>query len=279
MVAAANTARNLFKTFKEAREKKTVLQKVREYRRYIQVEYESDDYLVKTAEGGADLLKVLQLRHEVFVEEWQGRKTFHGLDVDAYDFNADHLMIFDKRINEVIGTYRLLSSHFTQNFYSMNEFTLSEFMRIPAVKLEMGRACVHPNFRDGVVIDQLWKGLSQYITKSKTEYLFGCSSIKNISPIAISRLFQTFKDQGSWTDEFAIRATYEYEFTGFKPGDCTALDHAEKRALLPPLLRSYLHAGARVYGTPALDRDFSCTDIMTILKWSDLNGRFQSRFG
>ena len=34
---------------------------------------------------------------------------------------------------------------------------------------------------------------------------------------------------------------------------------------MPPLLGSYFKAGAKVYSPPALDRDFSCIDLLTIL--------------
>src|SRR5947208_12946318 len=46
-----------------------------------------------------------------------------------------------------------------------------------------------------------------------------------------------------------------------------ALPISQKREFLPALLRSYLHAGAKVYGWPALDLDFACTDLLTILDW------------
>lgn len=143
----------------------------------------------------------------------------------------------------------------------------------------MGRACVHENFRDGNVIDLLWKGLTQYIVKTKTEFLFGCSSVKTENAAVISSLYKTLKDQGSWSDDYSIRATDDYDFPRFDMETALPLSLAEKRPLIPPLLRSYLHGGAMVYGMPALDRDFACTDMFTILDWSRLNRRFQSRFG
>src|SRR5690606_22570614 len=122
--------------------------------------------------NGSELLKILQLRHDIFVKEWQGRKTYHGLDVDNYDFAGDHLMIIDKSNNEVVGTYRLLCSKFTDRFYSQSEFHMDEFLRWPVVKLELGRACVHPQYRDGSTIDLLWKGLTRYIDEVEARYLF-----------------------------------------------------------------------------------------------------------
>ncbi len=273
----AATAKNLIRTFHEARQKKSWYLKLREYRRFIEINYESEDFLVTTAAGGPELLKVLQLRHEVFVEEWQGRRTFHRLDVDDYDFNADHLLIINKHNGEIAGTYRLLSSHFTRDFYSSSQFHLGDFLRLPKIKLELGRACVKPQYRDGQAIDLLWKGLGQYIAKTQTQLLFGCSSIKTINADSISRLYRTLIEQGSWTDDFSIRTAEDYHFEGFHPENAPVLDVKQKRDLLPPLLRSYLHAGAKVYGAPALDRDFQCTDLFTVLDWSQLNPRFQSR--
>lgn len=271
-------AKRLIRTFQEARQKKSLIHRVREHRGFVDVEYETEDFRVTTARSGPEMLKVLQLRHEVFIEEWQGRRAFHGLDVDDYDFRADHLMIIDKRIDEVVGTYRLLSSHFTHDFYSSSEFELTKFLMKPAVKLEMGRACIHSNYRNGATIDLLWKGLARYIEATKTEYLFGCSSLKSMEPMMVNRLYRTLHEQEGFSDEYQIRPTFDYRFPGFLCAHPEPLTAMERRELMPPLLRSYLNAGAKVYGWPALDRDFACTDLLTILDWKRLNPRFKSRF-
>ncbi|MBX3021181.1 MAG: GNAT family N-acetyltransferase [Bdellovibrionales bacterium] len=277
-MSATVLAKSLFRSFQEARQKKSLLQQVREYRGFVHIHYETDQFIVETARTSHQLLKVLELRHEIFVEEWQGRRAYHGLDVDQYDFMADHLLIIDKSLAEVVGTYRLLSSHFTNRFYSASEFDLTEFLRIPAVKLELGRACVHPTYRNGQAIELLWKGLSRYIAKTKTEYLFGCSSVKSTSADVVGQIIHLMHADGQWSDEFEIRPTEDYHFPGFPRAAGEPMTTAQRKALLPPLLRSYLHAGAQVYGFPALDRDFECTDMLTILDWNRLNPRFKSRF-
>ena len=144
-----------------------------------------------------------------------GPAGFHGLDVDQFDFNADHLMIVDKRLNEVVGTYRLMSSHFTHDFYSASEFEIDDFIRMPTVKLELGRACVHTGYRDGSTIDLLWKGLTRYIFATKTEFLFGCASIKSMDPLLMVRLYKTLRDQEMWRDDYRIRASWDHQFPGF----------------------------------------------------------------
>lgn len=277
-MGAQATALRLIQNFIQAKQKRSIYAQVRSYRGYVPIRYESDDYIVTTAQAPHELFKVLELRHRVFIEEWQGRRELHGLDVDDYDFIADHLMITCKKSGDVVGTYRMLSSHFAAQFYSSQEFAIDYFLRLPGVKLELGRACVHPDYRDGGSIDVLWKGLTQYIFKTKTEYLFGCSSVKSEDATLISRLYHGLRVSEQWSDAFHVRATPEYDFAGFDPLCSQPLNPQEKRELMPPLLRSYLHAGAKVYGHPALDRDFACTDLLTILDWKKLNPRFQSRF-
>lgn len=275
---SAAVAKRLFQPLMEATRKRTLLHRVREYRGFVDICYETPEFKVSTAMTGQRLLKALELRHEVFIEEWQGRKAWHRMDVDDYDFSADHLLIEHKASGEVVGTYRLLSSHFTSDFYTSSEFDLSRFLRVPAVKLEMGRACIQAQYRNGATIDILWKGLSQYVEATKTEFLFGCSSIKSLEAPMISRLFRTLAEQGAWCDEYLARPTEDYVLNGFSRLNAEPLTPTEKRELLPPLLRSYIQAGARVHGLPAADLDFGCTDLLTILEWRNLNPRFQSRF-
>ena len=45
--------------------------------------------------------------------------------------------------------------------------------------------------------------------------------------------------------------------------------------LIPPLLKSYLKAGSKVCGEPALDRKFRCVDFLTILDVKLLSNSFQ----
>ena len=50
------------------------------------------------------------------------------------------------------------------------------------------------------------------------------------------------------------------------------------KKLLPPLLRSYLQAGSKVHGAPALDKDFQCIDLLTILDLRSVQGSYARRY-
>ena len=277
MIAQA-TARKMMQTFREVKAKRSILSRIREFKNHVSLLIEHDDFMVKTVESPSELTRVLQLRHEIFIEEWQGRKAFHEMDVDDYDFSADHLVILQKSTQEMIGTYRLLCSNFTDEFYSSSEFYLRDFLQHPFTQLELGRACIKMSHRNGNTIDLLWKGLAQYATMVKARYLFGCSSIKSVSPKILSDLYYDLGREGHLSNEYDISPTEKYLMPGFNLNLGQSMTPQDKKSFMPPLLRSYLNAGAKVYGEPALDRDFGCCDLLTILDLSQLSGRYKARY-
>jgi len=46
----------------------------------------------------------------------------------------------------------------------------------------------------------------------------------------------------------------------------------------PKLLRAYLALGAKICGTPAIDREFKTIDFLTIVDLANLPDRVRSRF-
>ena len=239
---------------------------------------ESEDFTIKTASTLDDLKLALKLRHKVFLEEGLGRSHETGLEFDDYDHMADHLMIIDNSSGEAIGTYRLISSKFAEKFYSQGEFNLDKFLSLDGIKLELGRACTHIEHRTGRTMDLLWQGLSRYIVETDTRFLFGCSSIDSMDPKVVFSVLKSLAGRESVSHDFAIAPTVKYTF---EKADMHFTDAEEDKRILrtlPPLLRSYLHAGSKVHGFPALDKDFECADMFTILDLRDLNKKFQERY-
>ncbi len=245
----------------------------------LHVQFEGDGFLVKTAETQSEFINVLKLRHEIFIREWQGREKESGLDLEPFDYSGDHLLIIRKVDQMLVGTYRLLCSNFVESFYSQDEFQMDQFLKSEGIKLELGRACIHHEFRNGITIDLLWKGLARYISASKADYLFGCSSVKTVDHVVFEALYFELSKKHQWLHEFDICSTSKYKFETFKFNNKSeSADGKKLRELLPPLLRSYLQAGAAVYGEPAHDKVFSCVDLLTILDLKKLNRRFRERF-
>lgn len=246
------------------------------YRPLFKIHLESSQYILKTATSMDELISVFSLRHSIFLEHTEGGGHADGYDLDQFDDQCDHLIIIDKQTDEICGTYRVLTSLTADNFYSETEFKMKKFLATPGVKMELGRACIHHNHRNGSVIDLLWRGIGMYVQKSGAEYLFGCSSVKSTDINTAFALFQELSQSELLSDEYEIRSygNFEVDFSDLRP----ALLEVDSKRLLPPLLRSYFSAGAKVYGTPALDIEFECFDFLTILKLTELSASFKRRY-
>jgi len=240
---------------------------------------EAEDFIIKIADTAEDINKAQKLRHKIFLEEGLNRSHETGLDFDEYDQIADHLMIIDKTSGEAVGTYRLISSRFSQKFYSQGEFNLDHFLKTGGAKLEMGRACTHMDFRNGRTMDLLWFGLSRYIRESRTLYLFGCSSVVTQDENVMFSMLKSLQKHDQLKFDHGIHPIGNFVW----PNSQQLLDKAQPmdgfKKELPPLLRSYLHAGSFVHGMPAWDVDFLCYDLLTILDLRNLNPKFDARYG
>lgn len=235
-----------------------------------------DSYTVKTAETPKELRSVLELRNRVFWQERLGSPAKNTADFDRFDLLADHILLIEKTSGEVIGTYRLISSLFSKEFYTQTEFELDQFLQSPQVKLELSRACIHENFRSGSTISLVWKGLARYIQLSQSEFLFGCSSVDTTHAYIANALVEKLRPEFG-SEEFSIRPKIEFQFGKMaRPPKLAFVENCDE--LIPPLLGSYLKAGAKLHGQPALDRVMQTTDFLTILKVSTMNEKYKRRF-
>jgi len=251
--------------------------RMKDFRAHIPILIEKKNYIVKTADSTEELHQALKLRHTVFISELLHRNKKNGMDRDRFDRSCDHLLIIDRRDGKVIGTYRLQSSLHTRKWYTATEFHMRRIVkRLPGNKLELGRACVHPDHRNGITIALLWEGIAAYVAASETTYMFGCSSIKTMDREEIRSIYYYLKQNGHTSDDHRVRPRIKFRVPGMKghvrrhPIHPTLLDHGSYREKIPSLLHSYLRAGAKVCGIPALDKSFRCIDFLTLLDVRDL---------
>lgn len=241
---------------------------------------ESDKYIIKTADSDDEFNEVLRLRYEVFLKEGLKRKTPIRVDVDRFDFLADHLLIIDKQSQKIVGTYRLISSLFSPDFYSETEFVMHGLMDLPGNKLELGRACTAQGFRSGIAIALLWKGIGRYLSETKSQFLFGCGSVKTVDPVTIARLTKYLKIKNYLNIMPEVHPTTKFEVKDLHAHMRKEIivDEDPISDLLPSLLQSYFKAGAKVVAMPALDRAFKCIDYLTVLDTTQITAAYEKRY-
>jgi putative hemolysin len=246
------------------------LKNTRQLAPWIEMKIESSRYLIKTVDQFSELEEVFRLRSEIFSEEYGRNPPVSGLDVDRFDLTCDHLIIVCRKSNQIVGTYRVLCSSFTNHFYSETEFEMEEYLSAPGTKLELGRACITKEHRNGATLALLWKGIMQYASLSGARYLFGCSSVKLNSHSQAEHFKKVLESNGNTSADWNIQPKPQYQFVSTQ-------DTAEEIEI-PPLLRCYLKAGAKVYGFPAYDAEFNCSDFLTIIDLEQMSNAYEKRF-
>jgi putative hemolysin len=233
-------------------------------------------YEVRLATGGRDIRAAQALRFAVFnLELNEGLEgSYHTcLDADPFDAVCDHLLVEEKTTGEVVGTYRLQSgAHALRHlgFYSAQEFAFEPFLPLVPELLELGRACVHRQHRNLIVLRLLWRGIAAYARHCGARYLVGCSSLTSQDPAAGASVYSHLIRHHLAAPRLQTRP---------RPGWACPLDRLlAGTPEVPKLLAAYLALGARICGPPALDREFKTIDFLTVLDLEALPPRAVQRF-
>jgi putative hemolysin len=217
-----------------------------------------------------------RLRYKVFAEEMGARlkPSAEGLDVDIFDNFCEHLLVRDNETLKVIGTYRALPPHQAKQMgclYSDSEFDLTRLRHLRHKMVEVGRSCVHRDYRSGGVIMALWSGLGQYMKKNNYEVMLGCASVQ-------------MGDGGHYAASLAKMLSTEQHLTDieYRVFPRLALPVEELNSSLevepPALIKGYLRLGAKICGNPAWDPDFNTADFLTMLRLDDIHPRYAKHF-
>ena len=127
----------------------------------------SSEFTVSLARTLKEREAAQRLRYEVFIEELggQGKLVDHDrrLEIDHFDEFCDHLVLHDNKRNNVAGVYRVMRRDHADaagGFYSASEYNLSKLISSERSILELGRSCLHRNYRGGTAMYHLWNALA-----------------------------------------------------------------------------------------------------------------------
>ena len=225
-----------------------------------------------------------RLRYQVFANEpgFDIPDNAEGLDADGFDEHCDHLLVRDDRTDQFVGCYRMLPPDKVSaagGYYSATEFDVSAMDPAGQRIVEMGRACVVPDHRNGSVLTLMWAGILHYIQLTGYDWVMGCVSVPmrdtpadppGLNVAAVRNLLLS-KHAGD--PERRVRPYRPVLVDGRGLDDVDA----PARPQLPPLLRGYLRLGAEICGEPAHDPDFGVADFVALLGLETINTRYLER--
>ncbi len=242
----------------------------------IKMKLDLRNFTIETVESAAGLEEVIELRRHSFVEDFVGLTQPDYVDFDNYDLIADHIVVRSKKTGTIVSAYRIINWSLAGKIYSEVQYDLRQFVKLPGNKIELGRAVVHKDHRNGLTLSLVWKGIAQYAALSKARYLCGCASVKtldqNVAESIFWHLSPFFYNQSR---SVAVLPEFQKD-TFFKPAQL--LPWSEVEGFVPPLLKFYLKAGAEILSAPAYDNFFKCVDYFTVLDIEQMNGQHHERY-
>jgi putative hemolysin len=235
-----------------------------------------EDYVSRIVQNDDDVRAAQALRFQVFnleLNEGLEQSYATGRDEDPFDAVCEHLIVEHRPSSAVVGTYRLQTgANAAKNlgYYCAQEFNLETFGPFRASMIELGRACVHPQHRNLVVLGMLWKGIADYARQHDARYLFGCSSLTSQDPAVGAAAYAGLRRKHLAARGWRTQPLPMYE--------CPMLPLAADPVKIPKLLRAYLTLGAKICGPPALDGNFKTIDFLTLLDLQTLSELSWRRF-
>ncbi len=220
-----------------------------------------------------------RLRFEVFAGEMGARLNtpLPGHDVDLFDNYCEHLIVRDQLTQQVIGTYRVLTpvqAKRVGSTYSDTEFDLTRLRSLRERMVELGRSCVHKDYRHGGVIMTLWGALAEFMVRNQLDTMIGCASV----PMLHNGIVSGDAAASIWRQVQATHlAPIEYHVRPRLPLPIAQLD-STLDVEPPALIKGYLRLGAKVLGAPAWDPDFNSADLPMLMRIADLPARYRKHF-
>ena len=243
---------------------------------------------IRLAEAPSEVHSAQALRYAVFYEEMAAKPSAEmaarRMDFDAFDGVADHLLVIDNARGHgaagVVGTYRLIRREAAERiggFYTADEYDIAPILNYSGQVLELGRSCVHADYRTGQIMQLLWRGIAAYVFQHDIELMFGCASFPGTEP-----------------DELALPLSYLYHYHLAPPALRTravasrfvdmqrlAADAIDQRAALsriPPLIKGYLRLGGVIGDGAVIDHQFHTTDVCVVVKTDLVTERYYRHY-
>ncbi len=259
-----------------------------------------NNYEIRLAQTPDEVLACLKLRYEHFIKEYSpddgdnnngvnptnSEDAKNGIDRDKFDDYCAHLIVINHELGEnpadnIIATYRFMRKVYKEQagrWYSSSEFDLSKLAPIEEKVLELGRATVHTDYRNNIVIKLLWQGIANYIQKYDLKYMIGTASFHSTDINDLKETMSFLYHYYPMPDEYDCPAiTDDARDMNLLPKE--QIDPKKALLDLPPVIKGYLRIGGCSFGRSAfIDFPFGCTDVLTFFEFEKASDKYMNHF-
>ena len=245
---------------------------------------------VRLAREPLEIASSQRLRYRVFVEELgasaSGADHDRRLEVDSFDTYFDHMILIDHErkvadpLDLVVGVYRLMPGEVAiaqKGFYGASEYNLTPLIGTGRKLLELGRSCVHPDYRGGAALHHLWNGLAIYVLERQIEILFGVASFTGKRPEDLAQALSYLHHEHLAPKDMRVTAIGP----GATPMDLLPKSQVDLKAAkrdIPALIKAYLRLGGFVGDGAYIDKDFNTLDVCLLMDTARMTARYKDHF-
>jgi putative hemolysin len=229
-----------------------------------------------------------RLREITFREVGEG--TQKKIDLDEFDLYYNHLFIWDRDENQIVGSYRLGKGKDIFYSYGLKGFYLSTLFKIrkdffPIMKesIELGRSFIRKEYQNRPLsLFLLWKGILYFLLKNpEYRYLIGPVSISNnfskfSSSLLVDFLMKNHFDQ-TLSEMVSPRKKFRINFDNLDPSlllkdsdnikslDSLISEIEINHNKVPVLLRQYIAINSKLIGFNVDPKFANCLDGFLIV--------------
>ena len=247
------------------------------------------NFTTRLAETERDLRAAERLRYSVFVEELGGDGPLVDhegrFERDRFDPYYQHLILVDDRrdvdaLDHVVGVYRLLDGAGAEaigQYYSEDEYDLTKLRQSGRRLLELGRSCLHPEYRGGMAMYHIWNALAGIVEKEAIDILFGVASFHGTDVSAHSAALSLLYHQHLAPEDVRVRAR-EAEYQSMDLVSVDEIDRNQAMKDIPALIKAYLRLGGVIGDGAFVDRPFNTIDVCLLLDTARMNAKAAARY-
>ncbi|WP_299554507.1 GNAT family N-acyltransferase [uncultured Tateyamaria sp.] len=243
------------------------------------------EFRVSLVNDPDDLRAAQALRYDVFVRELGGGGVMvdhdAGLECDRFDPFFDHLILHDDAVGGVVAVYRMLRAERAEaagQFYSEDEYDLARLRATGRRLLELGRSCVHRDYRGGPAMYHLWNGLAAYVAEHKIDIMFGVASFHGTDVQALAQPLSLLHHRHLAPETLRVTARAPHAATmNLMPED--QIDRRAAMVEMPALIKAYLRLGGVVGEGAYVDHAFNTTDVCLMMDTAAMSERQRRIYG
>lgn len=153
--------------------------------------------------------------------------TGHSIDLDEYDRTYRHLILWDEKELEIVGSYRIgeaskiIKKQGVSGLYSNTLFEYDQSL-MPYLEnaIELGRSFIQPRYWGKRSLDYLWYGIGAYLKQNPDiRYMYGPVSLSASYPEKAKKLISGFYSQLFGSEQPFARARTPFKVKHYNKFD------------------------------------------------------------